>query len=122
MTDFLSLHADPTADLHAATKQYVDAQITQLDSAFDSDIAILASATVDLTDVDSSGPSHGQILMFDSDAGQYSPVDMEQAGGGVAHHDSVPPETPFTDGQFWFSTKTTSLYVWHVNAWVKIGL
>ena len=122
MTGDLTLPQDPTNPLHAATKQYVDAQITQLDSAFDSDIAILASATTDLTDVSGTLAQHGQILMYDSDAGQYSPVDIEQAGGGVAHHDSVPPATPFTNGQFWFSTKTTSLYVWHVNAWVKIGL
>jgi len=111
MTGDLTLPNDPTAPLHAVTKQYVD----NLDSAGN-------LATVNLTDVDSSGPSHGQILMYDSDAGQYSSVDLEQAGGGVAHHDSVPPETPFTNGQFWFSTKTTSLYVWHMNAWVKIGL
>ena len=122
MTGDLTLPQDPTNALHAATKQYVDAQITQLDSAFDSDIAILASATTDLTDVSGTLPQHGQILMFDSDAGEYAPVDIEQAGGGVAHHDSVPPETPFTNGQFWFNTSTTSLYVWHVNAWVKIGL
>ena len=122
MTGDLTLPQDPTNPLHAATKQYVDAQITQLDSAFDSDIAILASATTDLTDVSGTLAQHGQILMYDSDAGQYSPVDIEQAGGGVAHWDSVPPETPFTNGQFWFNSTTTSLYVWHVNAWVKIGL
>ena len=122
MTGFLTLHSDPADSMHAATKAYVDAQITQLDSAMDSALDNKASATVDLTDVSETGPSHGQILMYDSDAGLYQPVDIEQAGGGVAHHDSVPPETPFTNGQFWFNTSTTSLYVWHVNAWVKIGL
>ena len=122
MTGDLTLPQDPTNPLHAATKQYVDAQITQLDSAFDSDIAILASATTDLTDVSGTLAQHGQILMYDSDTKEYNPVNIEEAGGGVAHHDSVPPATPFTNGQFWFSTKTTSLYVWHVNAWVKIGL
>ncbi|NDB66273.1 MAG: hypothetical protein EB168_11505, partial [Euryarchaeota archaeon] len=113
MTGFLTLHSDPSDSMHAATKSYVDAQITALDSAMDSALDNKASATVDLTDVDSSGPSHGQILMYDSDAGQYTPVDIEQAGGGVAHWDSVPPETPFTNGQFWFNSITTSLYVWH---------
>ena len=99
------------------------AEHARLDSAIDNlDLDVDALATTDLTDVDSSGPEHGQILMYDSDAGKYTPVDIEQAGGGVAHHDSVPPETPFTNGQFWFNTTTTSLYVWHVNAWVKIGL
>jgi len=31
MTGFLTLHADPTNNLHAATKQYVDASITAID-------------------------------------------------------------------------------------------
>lgn len=99
------------------------AEHARLDSAIDNlDLDVDALATTDLTDVDSSGPEHGQILMYDSDAGKYSPVDIEQAGGGVAHHDSLPPELPYVNGQFWFNTSTTSLYVWHVNAWVKIGL
>ena len=99
------------------------AEHAKLDSDINNlDVEVGDLATVELTDVDSTLAQHGQILMFDSDAGKYAPVDIEQAGGGVAHHDSVPPEMPFTNGQFWFSTKTTSLYVWHVNAWIKIGL
>ena len=115
---------------HASLQASIDsehawnvAEHAKLDSDIQNlDLEVSAFATTDLTDVDSGGPEHGQILMYDSDAGKYSPVDIEQAGGGVAHHDSVPPETPFTNGQFWFNTSTTSLYVWHVNAWVKIGL
>jgi hypothetical protein len=34
MTGFLTLHADPTANLHAATKQYVDAQISSSGSNY----------------------------------------------------------------------------------------
>ena len=107
MTGFLTLHANPVDSMQAATKDYVDSK---------------TYATGDLTDVNDSAPKHGQILMYDSAAGMYNPVDIEQAGGGVAHYDSIPPELPFTNGQFWFSTQTTSLYVWHENAWVKIGL
>lgn len=38
MTDFLTLHADPTASGHAATKQYVDAQDAALSGALAADL------------------------------------------------------------------------------------
>ena len=114
--DALTTKLDSEHAWNVAEHAKLDSDINNLD------VEVGDLATVELTDVDSTLAQHGQILMFDSDAGKYAPVDIEQAGGGVAHYDSVPPETPFTNGQFWFSTKTTSLYVWHVNAWIKIGL
>lgn len=53
MTGFLTLHAAPTADLHAATKKYVDDSITTLDNAIDAEFLTVKGTTDALrSDVD----------------------------------------------------------------------
>lgn len=45
MTDFLTLHAAPTSDLHAATKKYVDDSIVTLDNAIDAEFLVVKGTT-----------------------------------------------------------------------------
>lgn len=61
MTGFLTLSADPTSALHAATKQYVDTEITS--------VVATANELAELTDVDivgSPGLLNGDLLRFNS--------------------------------------------------------
>ena len=49
MTGFLGLHADPTAAMHAATKQYVDQEVADIDIPAAPDIGV-APPTGNITD------------------------------------------------------------------------
>jgi len=66
LTGFLTLHADPTLALHAATKDYVDTEI----AAATPDLAL-----DDLSDVDVIGVQDGQILGYNSAGLVWEPVE-----------------------------------------------
>jgi len=55
MTDFLTLHAPPSADLHAATKKYVDDNIAAANEIWE---------LTDVADTTTSAASTGEVLYF----------------------------------------------------------
>lgn len=69
MTGFLTLNADPTSALHAATKQYVDA-------------AIGAPALNDVTDVVITTPADNEVLAYDNGSGNW--INQTAAEAGLA--------------------------------------
>jgi hypothetical protein len=71
MTDFLTLHADPTSNLHAATKQYVDGVAQGLD--IKESVVAATTAAITLEDeqtIDGVGVVEGdRVLVKDQDPG-----------------------------------------------------
>jgi len=79
MTDFLTLSADPTSNLHAVTKQYVD----QISTGVNAHDAVVGATTVDLT-------SAGYGTVTYTSAGQSGKGDyLTPANNGVFDIDGV---------------------------------
>jgi hypothetical protein len=86
MTGHLTLNADPTEDLHAATKQYVDGAIDDLDTDaieegetnlyFTTERVedVIGDANLDdLNDVNVSGVADGEALVYDEETESWIP-------------------------------------------------
>jgi len=86
MTGHLTLNADPTEDLHAATKQYVDGAIDDLDTDaieegetnlyFTTERVedVIGDANIDdLNDVNTSGVADGDALVYNEDTSSWIP-------------------------------------------------
>lgn len=133
MTGFLTLSGDPTAALHAVTKQYVDNLETLEPGGTTGQVLAKASNTnfdvewVDvstelggLTDVDIYDVQDGDAIVYDAATGNWIPGD---AGGKFTVSETAPsaPE----NGDTWFDSSTGKAYIYYSDAdssqWVEIG-
>jgi hypothetical protein len=102
LTNFLTLHADPTSDLHAATKQYVDALITGIKAKASVRVATTANITLSNTQtVDGIALSAGdRVLVKDQTTTSQNGVYIVAAGAW----------TRATDADSW--AEMISMFVW----------
>jgi plastocyanin len=143
MTDFITLHADPTDDLHASTKRYVDELENRLlgDATDPLDDGILGNyikasgghmygdltfgPTVDDTDVKLSiDEDTGNVYTTGTvTAADFIKLDGSSVGGSTEIGEN-PPETP-SDGDFWFNSENGIFYVYYTDddssQWVSIA-
>jgi len=133
MTGDLTLPNDPTSDLHAATKQYVDnletmeaggttGQVLSKASDTDYDVAWtdISTELSSLDDVDVTGLADGNALIYDSGTLTWIPGD---AGGNFEVSETA-PATP-GNGDTWFDSATGKAYIYYTDGdssqWVEIG-
>jgi hypothetical protein len=62
MSGFLNLHADPTANLHAATKQYVDGTVKTSEAKFVEKAGSTMTGTLTLDPTEQSGPNDAATI------------------------------------------------------------
>lgn len=122
LSGFLTLHADPAANGHAANKGYVDAQVATRLTKAQADALYLSLAGGTLTGALTlpgapTQPQHAATKAF---------VEQLIAGSGSATHvGDTPPTTP-KQGQLWYRTaEPVGLFVWYVDAdssqWVQVS-
>ena len=133
MTGFLTLSGDPTAALHAVTKQYVDNLETLEPGGTTGQVLAKASNTnfdvewVDvstelggLTDVDLTGVADGDAIIYDSATSSWIPG---EAGGKFTVSETAPVGPG--NGDTWFDSSTGKAYIYYSDAdssqWVEIG-
>ncbi len=133
MTGDLTLPNDPTSDLHAATKQYVDnletmeaggttGQVLSKASDTDYDVAWtdISTELSSLDDVDVTGLADGNALIYDSGTLTWTPGDA----GGKFEVSETAPATP-ENGDTWFDSATGKSYIYYTDGdssqWVEMG-
>jgi hypothetical protein len=145
MTGDLTLPNDPTQPLHAATKQYVesytDGEIATLissgetitpggtegqvlakssDDDFDTEWVTPTGLLGDLTDVDTTGSSDKDTLVYDDVLGLWLPG----PGGGRFNVSETPPAEPL-NGDTWLDSITGNTYLYYEDydnpQWIQIG-
>lgn len=133
MTGFLTLSADPTDTLHAATKQYVDnletlepggttGQVLAKASSTDFDVEWVDISTDlgGLSDVDLYDVQDGDAIVYDAATGNWIPGEA----GGKFTVSATAPEAP-ENGDTWFDSSTGKAYIYYSDVdssqWVEIG-
>ena len=133
MTGALTLSGDPTENLHAATKQYVD-NIETLEAGgttgqvlakasntnFDVEWVDVSTELGGLTDVDLTGVADGDAIIYDSATSSWIPG---EAGGKFTVSETAPVGPG--NGDTWFDSSTGKAYIYYSDAdssqWVEIG-
>jgi hypothetical protein len=121
MTGDLTLANDPTSDLHAATKQYVDnletlesggitGQVLSKSSNDDFDVEwVTAAYDLDgLSDVDTTGVEDKNTLVYDVNLGQW----VAGPGGGKFAVFETPPAEAL-NGDTWLDSATGNTYIYY---------
>ena len=145
MTGDLTLPNDPTQPHHAATKQYVesytDGEIATLissgetitpggtegqvlakasDTDYDTQWVTPTGLLGDLSDVDTTGSSDKDTLVYDDVLGIWTPG----PGGGRFNVSETPPADP-VNGDTWLDSVTGNTYLYYEDydnpQWIQIG-
>jgi len=133
MTGFLTLSADPTSDLHAATKQYVDGLETMepggltnqvlskvSDDNYDVAWVTLSTSLNGLSDVDTAGAEDKNTLVYDALTSEW----IAGPGGGRFAVSETPPPDPL-NGDTWLDSVTGNSYLYYEDydndQWIQIA-
>lgn len=123
LSGFLTLHADPTNNLHAATKQYVDSVALGLD--FKASVRAASIADVSISTLNNGSSLDGvslntgdRVLLKDQSAPEQNGIYVVQSSGGGTRAPDADTSAEVTKGLFVYVESGT---VNQGSAWVAVG-
>ena len=82
-----------------------------------SSVLTTASSIDSLSDVNTSGVTNGQVLLYSS--GQWIPANSSSGSNTISASDTSPSSPSL--GTLWFNTSTGRMYVYYDSYWIESG-